>query len=145
MRFLACDPTLEDILFLASILHDPVYYGKRLLLYEHTQGQASKISICTTFCNSPRLSLAWSATQRPTNGFLLQRSGLSNNKILYLFCWSYWPKVGVSTRSGRGTSNFFLRSLLSPYFHPPATKKLSTPLIYLDRFQQYFTGLYTFY
>ena len=32
-----------------------VNYGERLLLHEHTQGQVSKRSICTTFCNPPTI------------------------------------------------------------------------------------------
>ena len=34
-----------------------VNYGERLLLYEHNQCQASKRSICTTFCNSPTIPM----------------------------------------------------------------------------------------
>ena len=58
MRFLACDPTLADILFFVG--YSPltsVNYGKHLLLYGRTQSQASKRSICTTFCNSPTILL----------------------------------------------------------------------------------------
>ena len=57
MRFLACVPTLADILFLALAIASympPVNIScsQETLLHEHTQGQASKRSICATFCNS---------------------------------------------------------------------------------------------